>query len=172
MEQKTKKITKVKKTEEKIEHRPSSSNNLILVIRIDGEVKVKPDVRYTLDIMRLRRKYSSILIDSKNVSVMGMLSKVKYSVAYGEIERDTLVKLLNARAQMASSDSKKSNNAKPNYESIAEELISGKKLDELGFKPFFRLHPPRKGINSKLQYPKGVLGNNKKDINKLVERML
>jgi large subunit ribosomal protein L30 len=165
MEQKTKKITKIKKTEEKIEHKPSSSNNLILVIRIDGEVKVKPEVRYTLDIMRLRRKYSSILIDSKNVSVMGMVSKVKYSVAYGEIERDTLVKLLNARAQ-------KIDKKKFNAESVAEELITGKKLDELGFKPFFRLHPPRKGINSKLQYPKGVLGNNKKDINKLVERML
>ena len=39
-------------------------------------------------------------------------------------------------------------------------------------KGFFRLHPPRKGINSKLQYPKGVLGDNKKDINKLIERML
>jgi hypothetical protein len=42
----------------------------------------------------------------------------------------------------------------------------------MGIKPFFRLHPPRKGINSKIQYPKGVLGNNKEDINKLIERML
>lgn len=37
---------------------------------------------------------------------------------------------------------------------------------------FFRLHPPRKGIKSKIHYPKGVLGNHGKDINKLVERML
>jgi hypothetical protein len=39
-------------------------------------------------------------------------------------------------------------------------------------KGFFRLHPPRKGIKSKLQYPKGVLGDNKESINKLIERML
>lgn len=39
-------------------------------------------------------------------------------------------------------------------------------------KNFFRLHPPRKGINSKLQFPKGVLGNNKEKINDLIQRML
>ncbi len=39
-------------------------------------------------------------------------------------------------------------------------------------KNFFRLHPPRGGINSKLHFPKGVLGNNKEKINELVERML
>jgi hypothetical protein len=50
--------------------------------------------------------------------------------------------------------------------------MEGKKLADFKLKGFFRLHPPRKGIDSKLQYPKGVLGNNKKDINKLIERML
>jgi len=39
-------------------------------------------------------------------------------------------------------------------------------------KNFFRLHPPRKGIKSKLHFPKGVLGHNKEKINDLVGRML
>ena len=39
-------------------------------------------------------------------------------------------------------------------------------------KNFFRLHPPRGGINSKLHFPKGVLGDNKDKINELVKRML
>ncbi|MBU1129384.1 MAG: uL30 family ribosomal protein [Nanoarchaeota archaeon] len=41
-------------------------------------------------------------------------------------------------------------------------------------KEFFRLHPPRKGIDSKKHFgvQKGVLGNNKGKINELVERML
>ena len=39
-------------------------------------------------------------------------------------------------------------------------------------KNFFRLHPPRKGINSKIHFPKGVLGDNKEKINDLVLRML
>ena len=39
-------------------------------------------------------------------------------------------------------------------------------------KNFFRLHPPRGGIKTKLHFPKGVLGNHKGEINKLIERML
>ena len=55
---------------------------------------------------------------------------------------------------------------------IVEELKKGKTYKELNLKPFFRLHPPRKGIKSKVQFPKGVLGNHKEKINELVERML
>jgi len=41
-------------------------------------------------------------------------------------------------------------------------------------KTIFRLHPPRKGIESKKHFGvgKGVLGNHGKEIDKLVERML
>jgi large subunit ribosomal protein L30 len=44
----------------------------------------------------------------------------------------------------------------------------------LNIKPFFRLHPPRGGIDSAKHFgiKKGVLGNNKESINKLIERML
>ena len=56
---------------------------------------------------------------------------------------------------------------------ISEETL--KKLKEkrkTKIENFFRLHPPRKGIKSKIHFPKGVLGNNGKEINKLIERML
>lgn len=39
-------------------------------------------------------------------------------------------------------------------------------------KNVFRLHPARGGINTKKTFPKGVLGNHKQEINKLIERML
>ena len=41
-------------------------------------------------------------------------------------------------------------------------------------KNFFRLHPPRKGIDSKKHFgvKKGVLGDNKEKINDLIMRML
>jgi large subunit ribosomal protein L30 len=154
----------------------SLSKGIISVIRIDGEVKVKPQIANTLNRMRLRKKYSSVLINSDNKSQMGMLWKIRHAVAYGEIEKETLSKLLKARAMPDYSQVDKvkkiMEKIEKNPEEIAGELIEGKNLEELGIKPFFRLHPPRKGINSKLQYPKGVLGNNKKDINKLIERML
>ena len=39
-------------------------------------------------------------------------------------------------------------------------------------KNFFRLHPPRGGIKTKLHFPRGVLGNHREEINKLIGRML
>jgi len=139
-----------------------------VVIRIAGMVKVKKDIAETLNKLRLRRKYSCVIIN-KNKSVLGMLQKVKYYVAYGYINKETLMKLIKERAESIEGRKKE---IKIDEKKVAEGLFNGKKLQEFKLKPFFRLHPPRKGIKSKLQYPKGVLGDNKEDINKLIERML
>jgi len=148
----------------KIKEKTEEKNKLIIVIRIAGEVKIKKDIESTLYNLRLRRKYSAVLVNNEK-ELLGMIEKVKYFVAYGEINKEVLAKLIKARA-------KKIDKKNFNAEEIAEKLIEGENLKKLGFKPFFRLHPPRKGIKSKIQYPKGVLGNNKENINKLVERML
>jgi large subunit ribosomal protein L30 len=141
-----------------------SNGSLTAVIRISGMVKVNKDIEDSLSRLRLRRKYSCVVINPGK-DILGLIKKVKYYVAYGPISRETLIKLLKDRGKTI--DGKKFD-----VEKAASDLINGKKLRDMGLKPFFRLHPPRKGINSKLQYPKGVLGNNKKDINKLIERML
>ena len=131
--------------EKQMENKKETKGSLTAVIRISGMVKVPKDIEDALYRLKLRRKYSCVLIDTSNESLAGLLKKVRFHVAYGEISKETQDKLIKER---------------------------GKKDKEGKLKPFFRLHPPRKGINSKLQYPKGVLGNNKKDINKLIERML
>ena len=123
----------------------------------------------TLDRLRLRRKYSCVIVDGNDVNVKGMLDKIKFYVAYGDIDDKTIEKLVKERGESVSGRKK---DLKVEASRVVNELKSGKKLSDLGLKGFFRLHPPRKGIDSKLQYPKGVLGNNKKDINKLIERML
>lgn len=163
MEEKTKttvekKITKPKKQEEKSE--------LIAIIRIKGMVEVNKYIEDTLQKLRLRRKYACVLVKPTK-DIIGMIQKIKFYVAYGEINKETLVELLKNRAKTINNEK-----IKIDYEKFAEQILNGKKLSELGLKPFFRLHPPRKGIHSKLQYPKGVLGNNKQDINKLLARML
>ena len=145
-----------------------SNNKILAVIRISGMVDVKKDIAETLDRLRLRRKYACVLIP-RNKNNEGMLEKVKFYIAYGEIDKNTLVKLIKERAKSVEGDK---NKIKINVEEVADNLIKGKKLSDFELKPFFRLHPPRKGIKSKLVYPKGVLGNNGKDINKLIERML
>lgn len=126
-------------------------------------------VEETFARMCLLRKYACVLIDDKSES-MGMLTRVRDLVAYGPINEETLVKLLKDRGRIIGNSSARIENP----EKAAKELMAGKKLSELKIKPFFRLHPPRTGIDSKLYFgqKKGVLGNHKEAINKLIERML
>jgi large subunit ribosomal protein L30 len=142
---------------------------MIAVIRIAGMVKVRSDVAGTLDRLRLRRKYSCVIVDKNNKDIAGMLKRVKQYIAFGEIDQKTLEKLVKERAE---SEMGRKHKVEANPSDVASGILSGKKLSEFKLKPFFRLHPPRKGIDSKLHYPIGVLGNNKKDINKLIARML
>lgn len=140
---------------------------MIAVIRISGIIKIKQPITETLNRLRLRKKYVCVLVDEKSDQA-GMIKKVKDFVAYGPINEATLTKIIAARG-------KRINKAKIDKpESLAKEILAGKKLKkDLGLKPFFRLHPPRGGLkSSKLHYPKGVLGDNKDDINKLIARML
>ncbi len=160
MEQESKE-TKVEKKASK-----GSGGKLTAVIRISGMVKVKSEIVSTLDRLRLRRKYACVVIDSSKKDLKGMLNKVKFHVAYGVVSKEMLVKLIEARGQVIKKG------GKINGEGVVDGLMSGKKLSDFGLKPFFRLHPPRKGIKSKLQYPRGVLGNNGNKINELIGRML
>ncbi len=142
---------------------------MVAVIRIAGMVKVRKDVAETLDRLKLRRKYACIIVDVSNKNIVGMLKRVKHYIAYGDIDSKILEKLIKERAE---SEEGRKHKIEINAGEVAKGLMAGKKLADFKLKGFFRLHPPRKGIDSKLQYPKGVLGNNKKDINKLIERML
>lgn len=143
----------------------TKENKLIAVIRISGQVKVPKEISNTLDRLKIKRKYHTTIVDPNNISVQGMLKKIRYYVAYGNLNEETLIKLLKARA--ISLDKKPINERE-----IASKIMSSKSLKDLNIIPFFRLHPPRRGIKSKLQYPKGVLSNNFDAINKLILRML
>ena len=140
---------------------------MICIIRIKGNIGLEKGVVETLNRLRLRRKYSCVVIDPKKED-LGMVNKVRNFVAFGKIKKDVFEKLIEKRGQIIGKtkkiDSKK----------IADELLKGKKYEKLNLKPFFRLHPPRKGIDSKKHFgvKKGVLGNNKEKINDLIERML
>ena len=138
---------------------------MIAIIRIKGLVNVKGDIEETLYRLRLRKKYSCVLIKDKDKT---LLEAIKNKIAFGEINNETLIMLLSKRGRRIGD--------KPISESadiMAKKIEEGKSLDELKIKPFFRLQPPRGGFkkSTKLLYPRGVLGENK-DINELVRRML
>jgi len=117
---------------------------MIALIRIRGQVGLKKNVKETLNRLRIRKKYSCVVLEKLNKSQRGMIKSVRNFISYGEISKETHKKLIEQR---------------------------GKKDKEGNLKPFFRLHPARGGMNTKLHYPLGVLGENK-EMDKLIRRML
>ena len=136
---------------------------MIIIIRISGLVEVSEAVNEALSRLRLRRKFSAVLLP-ETPDTLKIIAKVRNFVAFGQIDKETLTALITQRVRPIGKN-------KLDIKKILAE-IDKKSLLELGVKPFFRLHPPRKGIDSKLHYPQGVLGDNKQAINLLVKRML
>lgn len=138
---------------------------MIIAIRISGLIGVPKNIKSLLYRMRLRKKYSAVLVKptEENMKILRML---RNHIAFGDINEKTLVRLIDERA-------KPEKKVKLDAKKVTEELKK-KRLENLGIKPFFRLHSPRGGIDSKKHFGigKGVLGDNKKSINNLVERML
>ena len=139
---------------------------MIAVIRIKGMVNMNERIEDTLSRIRLRRKYSCVIVDGLNPLIRGVLQKLRSFVAYGEIDETTLKELVKKRGQLIEK------NKKIDADKIAEQIIKNKNMKNLPIKPFFRLHPPRGGIDSKQHFPQGVLGNHGKNINNLIRRML
>ncbi len=138
---------------------------MICIIRISGDVKLDGDVRETMKRLRLGKKYTCVVINP-NKEQEGMIKKLRNFIAFGNINKDVFAKLIDARGQII--DKKRKIDSKK----VIEDLEKGKKYEDLNLKPFFRLHPPRGGIDSKIHFPKGVLGDNGEKINDLVLRML
>ena len=135
---------------------------MIVIIRISGMVEIPSDVTETLSRIHLRKKFAATLL-KETPETMKLIQKIRNFVAYGKITPATLELLLSKRGK--SMDKKNLDSKK-----IAEQLEAGAEVQNL--KPFFRLHPPRGGIKSKIHYPKGILGDNGEEINDLVRRML
>lgn len=138
---------------------------MILAIRISGDVEISEKVKETLFRMRLRRKYSAVLLQDNEVT-KNLIAATRNFIAFGTIDKATLTELIIKRGQPVAG---KKMDAKG-----AIENVEKKSLEDFGIKPFFRLHPPRGGIDSKIHFGRkaGVLGDNKEAINELVRRML
>mgnify|MGYP006296330125 CR=1 FL=1 len=143
----------------------TTEEKLIAVIRIHGRVGLDKNIKETLKRIKLDKKYSCIIL-KPNKEQAGMIEKVRDFVAFGEVTNETIKKVVEARGKSLKKDKK------VDIKKVLEAISNGKKPSEAGIRDVFRMHPPRKGINAKLHFPKGVLGNNKDKINNLLLRML
>jgi len=140
---------------------------MICLIRIKGRTGLRQETIEGLNRIRLMKKYSCVVIKPSKEN-LGIVKSLKDFIAFGEINNETFEKLIEKRGKLIDKSKK------INPKEIIKKLEEGKSYEELNLKPFFRLHSPRGGIDSKIHFGKGkgVLGNNKESINKLVEKML
>lgn len=154
------------------------NNGLIAVVRLRGQVGVARNIKDTLAMLKLHKRYHCVVVP-KTPSYMGMLQIVKDYVAYGEIDAETLAMLLRHRGRLVGNKPLTDEyiREKTGYDSIeelAKAVVEGMASlkDVPGLKPVFRLHPPRGGLkNIKWHYPMGSLGYHGKDITKLLYKM-
>ena len=155
------------------------TDKTLFVIRIRGGVDAQKTVEATLTMLRMERNnYATILKESP--SYKGMLRKVKDYVTWGEPDVETVKLLLETRGKLVG-DEKVTEEALKSlgYESIeklAAAIVAGEvEFSQLnGIKPFFRMHPPKKGFKRTVKRPykdKGELGYRGEAINELVKRM-
>lgn len=143
------------------------AKNRVAVIRIRGGIKVKYNIKDTLNMLRLYRNNYCVVVDS-NPDMLGMIKKVKDYVTWGEIDEATFKLLLEKRG-MIYKGREKDRHGKIDYKKFI--TADGKK-----YKRFFRLSPPRGGFERKgIKIPfsvGGALGYRENKINDLVKRMI
>ncbi len=150
------------------------------VVQLRGDVNMNADVEDTLQMLNLHRVNHCALVPEGD-TFDGMVAKVNDYVAYGEPELDTLVTLIEKRAEPAEGDADiddeyvAENTEYGSVEALAEALLDDETtLREEGLSPVLRLHPPRSGHNG-LKHPAskgGQLGKHtSEEINRLLTSM-
>jgi large subunit ribosomal protein L30 len=163
-------------------HAKDLNDVLIVAIRIRGAVKRNIDFKKTMGLLRLHHKHHAALVRA-SPAVNGMLFKVKDFIAYGIINKETLVALLKKKGKLTGhrpfdETSVKKLTGYESYEAFADALIKGDvKYTDIHKQivPVFRLHPARGGFNKGIKIGftmGGVLGYSNAKINELLMRMI
>ncbi|HJX04576.1 MAG TPA: 50S ribosomal protein L30 [Thermoplasmata archaeon] len=152
----------------------------IAIVRVRGHAKIRHQAVKTMNMMRLNRVNHCVVLP-QNQTTKGMLFAVKDYVTWGEVNPETLARLLFQRGEIIGgkrlTDAYVKENSK--YQSIlsfakAVEKGEATLAEVKGLKPVIRLPPPRTGYEStKHTYPDGgALGYRGAEIEKLINKML
>ncbi|NHI83021.1 MAG: 50S ribosomal protein L30 [Candidatus Thorarchaeota archaeon] len=154
---------------------------MILAIRVRGQVGVRPQIEDTLNKLLLGRLHQARVL-KLTPSILGMITKVKDYITWGEIDEETAVLLLNKRGRLPGNRRLtdayvKSNSSYRTIKAFAKAIAEGNATmkDVAELKPVFRLTPPKKGYKGKKTQPLamgGATGDRGSEINALAQRMI
>lgn len=150
-------------------------------IRVKGKAQLNPKIRKGLELLRLDRINHCVLV-REDKQMRSLLDTTKDIITYGEINAETLSRLLEKRGRLFG-DKKIDKEALKRWgfasiEDISKELSDNKReINEITeLKPVFRLHPPKKGYERagvKKQFSVGgAVGYRGEKINDLIQRMI
>ena len=148
---------------------------MFLVIRVRGTTGVIKNIADTLEML-----ISHAVLVEENPSYEGMLQKAKDYITWGEIDAETVAAMIAKRGRLpgnvkVTDEYVAENSDYNNIEELAVALVESEvKLADVGIKPVFRLHPPRKGYEDiRLSVKEGgSLGYRGEEIKDLAKRML
>lgn len=153
--------------------------NSILVIRIRGTINASRREEDTLKMLRVDRNNYATIIDDRP-DYQGMLQKAKDWITWGEPSLETVKAILEKRGRAPGDRKLTLEYIKElgfeSFDDLAEKLVKCElSFNQIeGIKPFFRLHPPKKGFKQSVKRPfrnRGELGYRGKAINELAMRM-
>lgn len=153
--------------------------DMFAVVRIRSSSGRRKEVRDTLGMLRLKAPNNCVIVPEMP-DFKGMLNEVRNAVTWGEVDKETLVKMLEKRLRLRGRkridiETLKKTTGFESFESLADGLMEGKaKLSDFEkIDSVLRLTPPSKGFKSvRTHYPKGDLGYRGKEINGLLKRMI
>lgn len=158
---------------------------ILAVVRLRGRIDVSSDVENVLRLLRLRRKFHATLYPEDLPGLGGMLNRASMWITWGEIDYETLVELLRARARALGGRrvddayiARATGGKYGSVEELASAIYKGaERLHKMGdiIKPIFRLHPPSGGFKGSIKKPYGAggeLGYRGREINSLLRRMI
>jgi len=154
--------------------------NLLGIIRIRGTVNVSKEDEETLLRLCLKKRNSlSLFYDTP--AIRGMIEKVKKYVAWGEIDGNTLVLLLEKRGRVKGNNKLDAEFLRKlgcqTYAELAEKIMEGNLNDllKMGLSRTFYMTPPSKGFGGTIKKPysdNGVFGYHGESISELIKRMV
>jgi large subunit ribosomal protein L30 len=152
--------------------------NRIIAVAVRSTSTVRKDIKDTLRMLNLTKINHAVLVDDRP-GFLGMLDKAKDYITYGEIEQPVLEALVSKWGRLPGDKVLTEEYVKERVGQTIPEFCKSviafeKELDDLGIKPLFRLHPPRKGYKDiKRAFSQGgSVGYRGPAINELVRRMI
>ena len=125
----------------------------LLVVRIRGTVNIPYWADLTLRNLNLEKKFSATIVPDSPVYI-GMLRKIAEMIAWSKADSTIVKELFLKKARKIGSTPISDSDVPNDYgniEGLVTAIVEDKvKISELkNIKPFFRLNPPKGGINLK-----------------------